>query len=76
MENRKATRGFPPAIQVPLLSFILPALLASPHPATGTAGALAGGSFRSAHDGGDFLEGQVEEVVQHEGCPFGGSQGP
>jgi len=24
----------------------------------------------------DFLEGQVEQVVQHEGYPFGGSQGP
>ena len=60
----------------PLSSFIFAALLAAPHPAAGAAGELAGGSFRSAHDVGDFLKGQVEQVVKHEGYPFGGSQGP
>ena len=56
----------------------LPGPLGLPSPGGGHGWRGVGGAAasRSAHDGGDFLEGQVEQVVQHEGYPFGGSQCP
>jgi hypothetical protein len=44
-------------------------------PSPGPAGQLPGRRLRAADQRGDLLEGQVEQVVEHEGDPLGRGQG-